>query len=161
MPVFQRYLQQLSSILHKTEQYLSANAISEQSIMEAKLTPTMLPFHVQVEIAANFVLRACYPLANRAVPPYGEFPNTFAGLLARLVRASDLLRQLHPSEFEGQEESVIFGEAGNAKLALQSTEFLTQYALPNFFFHLTTAYALLRQAGVPLGKSDFDGYHLY
>ena len=121
----------------------------------------MLPLEQQVLIATNFTLRASFPLAGEPIPSYGEFPETFAGLRGRAQRATQMLRLLEPSQFVGAEARVLESQAGEALVRLPAAEFLFQYALPNFFFHVTAAYAVLRSQGVPLGKENFDGFHSY
>jgi uncharacterized protein len=110
---------------------------------------------------AGVGLRACYPLAGLAVPPYGDFPTTFDGLRQRIARVAGLLGALDPAQFDGADSRTLESLAGQARVVLPAAEFLLQYALPNFFFHLTSAYAILRQRGVALGKEDFDGFHAY
>ncbi len=131
------------------------------AFLQARLAPVMLPMAVQCEIAANFALRACYPLAGLAVPPYGEFAANFAGLQARIAHVQGLIGALDPEVFAHAAARTIHGEAGQAHLALPVLEFLLHYALPNFFFHTSMAYAILRHQGVGVGKADFDGYHVY
>ncbi len=135
VPVFAHYLARLRAMLDRAEAQARATGRPAQGLLDARLAPDMLPLADQVAIAANFALRACFPLAGRALPDYGEFAPGFDGLRARIDRAQALIG------------------------ALPGAAFLLRYALPNFFFHLTTAYALMRQGGVPLGKADFDGLH--
>ncbi|WP_179958143.1 DUF1993 family protein [Chitinimonas arctica] len=156
IPVFQRYLRQLHALIDIAEALPA-----DLGILHARIAPDMLPFTVQMEIAANFALRACYPLANRAVPPYGDFEPGFDGLRARFNHVANLLAELPPSDFFGAEQRQIEDQAGQAKLNLPGEMFLFQYALPNFFFHATAAYTLLRRAGAAIGKGDFDGFHVY
>ena len=129
------------------------------AVLSARIAPDMLPLERQVAIAVHFTLRAAYPLAGLPVPPFGEAPASWAGLRERLARASSLLGELSPAQFEAAR--TITSDAGEATLQLDSATFLHQFALPNFFFHLAAAYAILRQQGVPLGKADFDGFHQY
>lgn len=161
VPVFVRYLQRLLAILEAAQAHAEGTASTEQELLGARLATDMLPFGVQVEIAANFALRACYPLAGLGVPDYGTFPATFAGLRSRVVRAEALITALDPQRFAQSGEEAIEDRAGEHLLLLSREEFLLEYALPNFFFHLTSAYAILRHCGVALGKGDFDGYHRY
>lgn len=150
VPVLERYLERLAGIV----------ARAGDEALAARLAPDMLPFAVQAEIAANFALRAAYPLAGRAAPPYGEFPATQAGLQARIARAREMLAQLRPEEFVAS-DTLLSDRAGEALVTLPAQAFLSEYALPNFFFHLTSAYSILRNRGVALGKRDFDGLHFY
>ena len=161
LPVFLRYLDRLSDLVNVAEAHVQAQRLEASSLLDARLAPDMLPFEVQVQVAANFALRACFPLAGEDIPPYGDFPATFDGLRARIARVIDLLISLRPEQFKCSEERIIESKAGNAIVVLRAPEFLLQYALPNFFFHVTTAYAILRSRGVAIGKAQFDGYHRY
>lgn len=161
IPVFLRYLDRLATLVDAAETHVRSRTLDAEKILNARLTPDMLPFETQVRIAANFALRACFPLAGQAVPAYGEFAVSFAGLRDCIVRAAALLNTLEPAQFDASESRILESRAGNALVSLPAPEFLFQYALPNFFFHVTTAYAILRHCGVPVGKADFDGFHSY
>jgi hypothetical protein len=153
VPVFLRYL-------HRLQRFVDiAEAADDTAVLGAALIPGMLPFAVQVEVASNFALRACFPLAGRPVPPYGDFPDTFDGLRQRLARTRDLVAALPAAAFT--HNAAITDQAGRTAVTLPPDEFLFQYALPNFFFHTGAAYHILRQRGLPVGKADFDGYHVY
>lgn len=161
VPVFAHYLARLRAMLDRAEAQARATGRPAQALLDARLAPDMLPLADQVAIAANFALRACFPLAGRELPAYGEFAPGFDGLRARIDRALALIGALPAADFAAAGERVIVDRAGAAQVALPGPAFLLRYALPNFFFHLTTAYALMRQGGVPLGKADFDGLHDY
>jgi len=161
VPVFQRYLGQLVVLVQRAESHAKTQGLDPAALLAARLAGDMLPFAVQAEIAVNFALRTCFPLAGEPVPNYGEFANSFAGLRERIERCQSLLAGLRPEQFEAAEQRLIDSQAGQAVLRLPAGEFLLQYALPNFFFHVTTAYAILRHHRVALGKEDFDGYHAY
>ena len=151
VPVFLRYLDRLGTWVDR--------AGDTPALLAARLAPDMLPFHTQVEVAANFALRTCFPLAGLPVPPYGDQPPTADGLRRRLTRASALVGALDPAAFAVPRE--VEDTAGQARLVLPADDFLHLYALPNFFFHVGAAYHILRHAGLPLGKADFDGFHVY
>ncbi len=161
VPVFLRYLDRLLVFVEAAEEFARVHQRSIGELLTAKLAPNMLAFEQQVLIATNFTLRAAFPLAGEPVPPYGEFPPTVAGLRARAEHAASLLRSLQPAQFVDAEARVLESQAGDALVSLPATEFLFHYALPNFFFHVTAAYAVLRSQGVPLGKEHFDGFHSY
>ena len=165
IPVFLRYLDRLRGLVDAAEAHVRAAGLDASEILDARLAPDMLPFETQVRIAANFALRASFPLARQEVPPYGEFPITFAGLRACIDRAAALLGSLEADQFdrtiEGGNSCILESQAGNALVGLPAPEFLLHYALPNFFFHLTMAYAIMRAQGVAIGKADFDGFHAY
>lgn len=160
-PVFLRYLRQLDGLLARAENHAAQHGVPPAEILQARLAPDMLPFCQQVEIAANFALRACAPLANLPLPPYGPACTTFAALHARIAAAHDFVAALQPAHMADAATRTLESQAGDARVVLPGLEFLTLYALPNFFFHLTSAYAILRHLGVPLGKADFDGLHQY
>lgn len=161
VPVFARYLGRLALLIEAAQRHTHLHGLSDSTLLDARLAPDMLPFSAQAEIAANFALRACFPLVGHAVPPYGEFPASFDGLRQRIDHVLRLLTTLTPEAFDGDPAGMITADAGQATLSLPAHEFLFQFALPNFFFHLTTAYAILRQQGVPIGKANFDGFHAY
>lgn len=159
--VFQRYLSRLLRLVDLAETHVRSHARTETSILNARLASDMLPFESQVKITTNFSLRASFPLAGLPIPDYGEFPVSFDGLRACLKHALSLLETLKPEQFETSASRKIESQAGKAHIALPAPDFLFQYTLPNFFFHLSTSYAILRSQGVPLGKADYDGLHRY
>ena len=161
IPVSLRYLERLSGLIDAAESHVRSREMDAAELLTARLALDMLPFETQVRIAANFALRACFPLAGRDIPPYGEFEVSFAGLRECIARAASLLRSLEPALFEGSDSRTLESKAGNAMVSLPAPEFLFQYALPNFFFHLTAAYSILRSRSVAIGKADFDGFHSY
>lgn len=155
VPVFVRYLGPLRGLV------LAAQTRAGDAALQSRLAPDMLPFATQVQMACNFVLRACYPLAGQSVPPYGDFADDFVGLLTRIAYVQQLAEDLEPALFNGADTRMVQDLAGNAVVQLPGQAFLLHYALPNFFFHVTTAYAILRNQGVPLGKEAFDTFHRY
>ncbi len=161
VPVFTRYLDQLQGLLTKAAAHCAQQGTPEAALLQARLTPDMLPLGVQVEIAVNFVFRACAPLAGQPVPPFGEHHESLARLQARVEAAQAFLHTLQPEDFAAAAERTIRDPAGQSTVDLDGSTFLQQYALPNFFFHLSMVYALLRQKGLPLSKGDFDGWHVY
>lgn len=161
VPVLGRYLAQLAGMVALAQDHATQRHMSPQAILQARLAPAMHPFATQVEIATNFVLRACAPLAGVVAPDLGEPCDSFADLKLRIARTQAFLATLTPAHMAGSEERVYASHAGLADVSLDGPAFLQQYALPNFFFHLTTAYAILRHIGVEIGKADFDGFHVY
>jgi uncharacterized protein len=161
VPVFLRYLDRLHGLVEAAEHHALARGTDVAEILEARLAPDMLPFETQVHTAAHFALRASFPLAGEPIPPYGEFPATAEGLRLHIADVVRLLNTLSLSQFKGRESAVLESEAGKALVSLRAPEFLLLYALPNFFFHVTAAYAILRSCGVAVGKEDFDGFHSY
>lgn len=161
VPVFLRYLERLRGLVLAAQTFAQGKERAVDTLLAARLAPDMLPFATQVLIACNFTLRASFPLAGRELPPDAAFPATIDGLLARIDHTQKLLRSLDPAAFETNATRRLESRAGDALVALEAPAFLTQYATPNFFFHVGMAYAILRSQGVPLGKACFDGWHAY
>ena len=161
VPVFLRYLERLDHLVEAAQAFAGHAPEAAEALLDARLAPDMLPFKSQVVIAANFSLRACFPLAGRPVPPDGHFGDSFEGLRRHVEQTAALLNSLKAEEFACADEVELQSRAGDTEVSLAPPDFLLHYALPNFFFHLTAAYAILRSRGVPLGKEDFDGIHAY
>ncbi len=161
VPVFTRYLAQLTALLQLAEAHVVATKIDPQAILQARLAPDMHPFLSQIQIADDFVLRTCAALAGLEKPDQGAAETSFAGLQARLARTTAFLQTLSPASINGSETRTINSPAGHTVLCLSGQTFLQHYALPNFFFHVSTAYGILRHMGVEIGKRDFDGFHVW
>ncbi len=159
VPVFQRYLGQLSAMVDLAQSRVQTGPVSEADLLNARLAPDMLPLRAQVEVAGGFVLRALAPLLGRELPAFGDFSADLRGLQAMIHARQAWLMDLTPEQFAGAEGKLISSDAGHAMITLPAADFLCQFALPNFFFHLSCAYAILRQQGVALSKEDFDGLH--
>ena len=144
VPVFRHYLGQAARMIE----------LAPRAALDARIADAF-PAGQQFATAAGYALRIACPLAGRAVP---DLP---AALAPRLAVARATLGGMRPEEFLGAEDRRIRHRAGEAELEQGASDFLFLYGLPNFFFHLTMGYAALRQAGVALGKADFDGFHLY
>lgn len=161
VPVFLRYLANLAALVRKADAHCRRHARPDDYVMQARLSPDMHPFASQVRIAADFALRTCAPLAGVAKPEYGGAEATLAALAQTVEAAGGFLGGLLPGQFDGAAAKTIATQAGSAQLDLKGDVFLSQYALPNFFFHVSMAYANVRALGVEVGKADFDGFHHY
>jgi hypothetical protein len=153
VPVFAHYLDRLAGLVRLARTQAGAHPAGD--LLDARLAPDMLPFAAQVAVAANFAPRCCCPLAGRAAPDLGPWPTSFDGLLDRIAAAHAAIDALDPADFQRGPERRITDRAGHASVALPAPEFLLQYGLPNFLFHVTTAYAILRAQGVSLSKPDY------
>lgn len=162
MPVLARYLRCAQAWLDKAAAQLVVAGGSEAALLQTRLAPGMLTLAQKIHTAAGFAQRACAPLAEVEMPALGQGDaGSLAELQARLAGALAFIESLDAAAMRAAAGRPLRTQAGEAWLELESAEFLQLYALPNFFFHLGMAYALLRQAGVPLGKPDFDGWHRY
>ncbi len=157
VPIFDRYLGNLINVLDKGAVSAAERKIDETVITAMRIYPDMFPLTRQVLIAADFAKGACARLAGVEVPKYEDNEKTFADLKARCQKTRDFLATLKPEQFEGSDTRTISLTLAGNPVEFVGFPYLTGFALPNFFFHATTAYDLLRQAGVPLGKRDFIG----
>lgn len=133
----------------------------QPELLHVRLAPDMFSAGQQFASAAGFSLRACCPLAGVAVPEFPQAAMDHAGLVGRLDFAEAALKALDPAAFDGAETREIRHRAGFAEMVQTGDCYLHLFALPNFFFHLSMGFAVLRQGGIEIGKSDFDGQHDY
>jgi len=156
VPVFIHFLTSLSAVLKKAEDHCAAKKIDPAVMLGLRLTPDMFPLSRQVQIASDAAKGAGARLAGIAVPSFPDDEKTFEELQARIAKTIAFLNSLAKAQFEGAESRAISLKAGGREMNFDGgASFLETWAKPNFFFHLTTAYAILRQAGVELGKRDY------
>jgi uncharacterized protein len=157
VPVFSERLRALALVLTKTEANATERKIDPQVFLTARLAPDMLTFTKQVQIATDHAKGAPSRLAGREVPRYEDNEASFSELQARITKTRDYLATFKPAEFEGAEERTVTLKVGGNDVELKGQKYLLDVALPNFYFHITTAYAIMRHNGVPLGKGNFLG----
>jgi hypothetical protein len=155
IPVFVHFLKSLSSILKKAEAHCEARKIDPAVMLGMRLYPDMLALTRQVQIATDSAKGAGARLAGIAVPSFADEEKTFAELQARLAKTMDFLGTLTKDQFEGAASRAISFKAGSREMKFTGGEYLEIWAKPNFFFHVTTAYAILRHNGVEIGKPDY------
>jgi hypothetical protein len=157
VPVFVGVLDRIEAELAIAETRLGAGFAAALALRPA---PQMLSLDRQVATAVQFTLRIAFPLAGERAPELRE-PMDAAGLRGRIAAAREHLRALDPAAFEGAETRMVREQAGFAVLDLPGEVFLQAFGLPNLYFHQAMVHVTLRQAGVPLGKHDYDGRHDY
>jgi uncharacterized protein len=157
VPVFVRTLTNLKGILQKAAAHAQAHKIDEAVLVGARLYPDMLPLARQVQIASDFARGTAARLAGGEPPSYEDNEKTFAELTARIDRTLDYLRTKKAAEIDGSESREIVRPVRGEPHKFTGTDFLLQYVMPNFFFHTTTAYAILRHNGIEIGKGDYIG----
>jgi hypothetical protein len=157
VPVFIRQFAALSAILEKARVHAEAEGIDPAALIATRLAPDMLPLDRQVQIATDGAKGGVARLAGIPVPSYADDEKSFAHLEARIAKTVDFLKSVTPAQFDGTEDKPITLRIGEADMTFQGQPFLLHFVLPNFFFHVTTAYAILRHAGVAIGKRDFLG----
>jgi hypothetical protein len=154
-PVFLQMLPCLSAVLDKAAAHAAARKIDPTALLQARLYPDMFPLPRQVQIAADFAKGAMARLAGVEPPKYADTEATFDELKARIAKTIDFIKEFKPSQIDGSEERDIVLQMGGQTRNFKGENYLINTVLPNFFFHVTTAYAILRHNGVEIGKTDY------
>ncbi|HWK65573.1 MAG TPA: DUF1993 domain-containing protein [Rhizobiaceae bacterium] len=157
VPVFLGMLKGLSHVLAKGEAYAAEKGMDPQVLIDARLAPDMFPLFKQVQIATDHAKGASSRLAGREVPKFEDTEKTFAELQARIDKTTSLLTTFSAEHIDGSEERTIVIPMRAGERSFSGMAYLLHFAMPNFYFHVTTAYDILRHNGVPLGKTDFFG----
>ena len=158
VPVFQQMLTALRAILAQADAHVTARSIEPDALLQARLFPDMFPLLKQVQIAADFARGISARLAGVEVPDYEGKEASFADLDALLARTLAFLDSVNAAQFEGSDSKEIVLRPGTPKeKKLSGQAYLAHYGLPQFFFHVTTAYDILRHNGLPIGKRDYMG----
>lgn len=160
VPVFQQMLTALGGVLAKADAHASERKIDPAALLQARLFPDMFPLARQVQIACDFATSVPARLAGAEVPSYDDTETGFAGLQQRIAATLAFIGGLDAAQFEGSENREIVLRPGTPKeRRIGGQAYLTAYGLPQFFFHVTTAYALLRHNGIEIGKKDYMGVY--
>ena len=152
-PVFVRALTNLSALMDKAV----AQGFDETKLLEARLAPDMRPFSSQIQLASDSAKGAVARLTGTENPSMADTETSFAELKARIDATLTFIRSVDDSAFEGGEDRDVTLKFPGGEQHFKGGAYLTGFALPNFFFHVTTAYAILRHAGVEIGKRDYLG----
>ena len=153
--LFANILGNLSWLLEKGAAHATARKIEPSVFLNARLAPDMLPLTRQIQIAADIAKSSVARLAGQEPPRFEDNETTIEQLRARLARTIDFLKSIPASALEGSEMRDIKLPAGERTLEFKGLDFLERWAIPNVFFHVTTAYNILRHNGVDLGKRDY------
>ena len=157
VPVFARGLTNLSAILDKAAADAEARKIDPAVLINSRLAPDMFPLARQIMIAADFAKGPVARLAGVEVPKYEDNETTIAEFKARIDKTIAFVKSFTPSQVDGSEEKDISISIAGNPVTFKGLPYLVDFALPNFYFHLACAYAILRHNGVPIGKRDFIG----
>jgi hypothetical protein len=157
VPVFSHHLNAVAKILKKAETYCEAKKIEPNALLQARLFPDMFPLTRQVQIACDFAKGAAARLAGADVPSYSDDEKTFADLQARIAKTVEFIATMKPEKFSDAATRSVTLKIAGQDMSFKGTEYLWRVVLPNFYFHLTTAYGILRHNGLELGKGDFMG----
>jgi uncharacterized protein len=152
-----RTLGALSTILTKAEAHCEARNIKPEALLTFRLFPDMLPFTKQVQLSCDFAARAAARLAGAEIPAFPDTETTFAELQARIVAAQAYVASHDAMAFDGAADRAITLTIRGTAMQMTGQQFATLYSLPQFYFHVTTAYNILRHNGVEIGKGDYMG----
>ena len=157
VPAFVQTLNALSGILTKAATYAETKKIDPSVLVNARLAPDMFALARQVQIATDHAKGAAARLAGVEVPSFPDTEMTFAELQARITKTLDYIKGLKPAQFEGGDTREVTLKIGGQEMKFKGATYLSHFAFPNFYFHATTAYNILRHNGVDVGKRDFIG----
>jgi hypothetical protein len=157
VPLFIRMLTNLKAVLQKAAAHAQARKIDEAVLVNARLYPDMLPLSRQVQIASDMARGGAARLGGAEPPSYEDNEKTFAELTARIDRTIEFLREQKAAQIDGSEGREIVRPVRGEPHKFTGQNYLLQFILPNFFFHVTTGYDILRHNGIELSKGDFIG----
>lgn len=158
VPAFLQILGSLEVLLTKAEAHCRAKNIQPEVLLSARLYPDMFPLTRQIQTASDFAAKTCARLTGSEVPSVPDTEKTFEELQQRIAKTVDYVKAFKPAQFEGAEAKDITFPSGPGKTTtLKGQQYLSNFALPNFYFHAVTAHGILRHNGVEIGKRDFLG----
>jgi hypothetical protein len=157
VPTCSRALNNLAAILEKAAAHAQARKIDPAVLLSTRLFPDMLPLAVQIQIANDIAQSGAARLAGAEVPTFEAKERTLAEWVAATRGTIAYLESLEPAQFEGAEDRTVTWQTRSSTKNMQGAPYLFRHVLPNVFFHVTTAYDILRQAGLEIGKMDYLG----
>ncbi|MEY3125084.1 MAG: hypothetical protein RLZZ573_1604 [Pseudomonadota bacterium] len=157
VPRFVNILGNLANILDKAQAHVDAKKLADATLTGYRLFPDMLPMATQVQIACDTAKGVVARLAGVEIPVFDDSEKTLADLKARVVKTIAFIQTVTPEQIDGTEDKDIVTKRGEKETHYKGMQFLLGHAVPNFYFHITTAYNILRHNGVEIGKRDFLG----
>ena len=157
VPAMVRMLGNLKKILKKAEKHAKARNIQPDVLLNARLSPDMFPLTRQIQITTDTAKGCAARLTGKKIPVYRDTEKTFEQLYRRLDRTVAFLKKARQKDFTGSEQREIVLQFPSMTIKFTGADYLNQFVLPNFYFHVTTAYAILRHCGVDIGKRDYLG----
>jgi hypothetical protein len=155
VPVFLQGLAGLDRVLDRGAAHAAEHGMEDAELTAARLAPDMFPLSRQVQIATDHCKGAVCRLSGREVPSWPDTETSFAELRGRVAKAAEIARSVGPGEIDGTEAKAISLKVGQNMMDFTGQAYLLHFALPNFWFHVVTAYDILRMSGVKIGKGDF------
>ena len=157
VPRFVNILGNLSNILDKAQAHVDAKKLDTVALTTYRLFPDMLPMKSQVQIACDTAKGVVARLAGVDIPVYEDNEQTLSDLKARIAKTIAFIQTVTPKQIDGTEEKEVVIKRGDKETRYKGMQFLLGHALPNFYFHVTTAYNILRHNGIEIGKRDYLG----
>jgi hypothetical protein len=157
VPVFLRAFDAMSAFLEKGRAFADAQGIAHSELLEARLAPDMAPLTAQVQRASDAARLAAARVGQLEAPAMPDEEVSLDDLQARIAATAAFLKSVPPQSMDGREQAEVVLTFPTGSMTFTARDYMLGFALPNFFFHVTTAYALLRHKGVPVGKMDFLG----
>ncbi len=157
VPVFTRALNNLAHVLTKGAEHAKSKNVSDEVLLQTRLVPDMLPLIKQVQIACDMATRGAARLAGVEVQAFEDNETTLEQAQARITRSVSYIAGFTAAQIDGSEARAILLKMRTGELNFEGQSYLFNFVLPNLFFHCTTAYNILREAGTDIGKTDFIG----
>ena len=160
VPIFKQLLMALNAILDKAQAHVESHAVEPATLLQASLFPDMYNFTRQIQIATDFAKGVTARLAGVEVPAYEDNETTLSELKARIEKTLLFITNVKSEQINGSESKEIITRPGSPKeKKFNGQNYLLHYGIPQFFFHVTTAYDILRSQGVEIGKRDYMGLY--
>jgi hypothetical protein len=157
VPLFVRALNNLRAVLLKGEAFANEKGFDPEVLLQTRLIADMLPLSRQIQIATDMAKNGACRLAGIDPPKFEDDETTFAQMAARIDRAIEVIEGIGADRIDGSETRAITLQMRSGEMKFEGQSYLLDFVIPNLFFHATTSYAILREAGVQLGKTDFIG----
>ena len=158
VPAFLQILGSLSGLLTKAEAHCKAKNIQPEVLLNARLYPDMYPLARQIQTTCDFAAKTCARLTGSEVPSTPDTEKSFEELQTRIAKATDYVKSFKPAQFEGADtKDVTFPMGPDKTMTLKGQQFISNFSLPQFYFHAAIAHGLMRHNGVEVGKRDFMG----
>lgn len=157
VPTFVHGLSSLLAILNKAEQHATAKKIDPSILINARLYPDMFALARQVQIACDIIKGGVARLAGVEIPSHPDTETTFTELKARITKVIKFISGIKPAQINGSEDKAINLKVGGSEMNFKGQPYLLSFIIPNFYFHISITYAILRHNGVEIGKADFLG----
>ena len=158
VPAYLQMLNSLTGLLTKAEAHCAAKKVDPSVLLGSRLFPDMLPLSKQIQLVSDFAAKGCARLTHSEVPSTPDTETSFAELKQRLAKTIDYVKSFKPAQFEGADtKDVTFPMGPDKTMTLKGQQFISNFSLPQFYFHAAIAHGILRHNGVEIGKRDYMG----